>query len=134
MTDASSQAPQEAPAPIPLPGLPVPPDAVQHILKYVKFKERGKAATGISTHATAKVIRKLLVSSFFLGGSEEFSCPYNRTFPAEGKLRQQPVLHYMETAKSYGAGWFILRQPKFASRRDDKDFVRKAVEHGGPAL
>ena len=55
-----------APVAIPLGGLPVPLDTVQHILKYIKFQQRGRAAIGISTHATGRAISGQLVSSFGL--------------------------------------------------------------------
>ena len=122
-----------APAPIPFGSFPVPLDTVQHILKYIKFQQRGHAAIGISTHATGRAISEQLVSSFFLGGSEQFNCPRLRYFPAEGKLRQS-LLHLDEEHKSYGAGWFLLRQPKFKGTTNDKDFVKKAVVQSGEAL
>eukprot|EP00947_MAST-08B_sp_MAST-8B-sp1_P004116 g4116.t1 len=123
------------PPPVPLGGFPVPLDTVQHILKYVKFKERGKVATGISTHATAKGIREQLVSSFFHGGRDEFLCSIYRAFPpSDEKLREPTNDSPQAPRKHVGAGWFMLRQPKFESKRNDKDFVRKAVEHCGQAL
>lgn len=53
--------------PVPMGGIPVPIDTVQHILKYVVFLDRKRVATGISTTATRMGICEQLISSFFWG-------------------------------------------------------------------
>ena len=95
----------------------VPLDTVQHILKYIKFKERGEVALGLSTKATAKHISKQLMCSFFWGG-------FDIVKAYDGFFKTQVIT----------AGSFLLRSPWFEAQRNNKSFVQNIVERDGSAL
>ena len=93
-------------------------DTIQHILKYINFRERGNTALGLSSRSCRGDIGLQLIESFCWGG---------RDVTRRATLRRRVVL-------CESAGAFLLRQPGFADRRDEKGFVLKLVEHSGCAL
>ena len=129
-----------APAPVPLGGFPVPLDTVQHILKFVKFKDRGKAATALSTTASAAGIRGQLLESFCGGGQELFLCGVDRDVPDPRFPLVQPIPESMSsntgtTCKPLRAGSFLLRAHRDGRRlRGDVGFLRRLVVGCGQSI
>ena len=115
---------------VPLHGeLPLPADALLHIFKYVRFKERGKAAYGMSKSATRAAVARRLLSSFETGGGREpfqVENPYH-DFPDDRSALQYDPTDGVDRAKLMDAAWFLLRanhRYAFCNRNDCSTMTR----------